>query len=712
MHFPGSLCSAGQPVQKILKCFLPALFFLMPGFHRALGQNRDQNRSLVIEEYAEKIFESTGDETDLNTLFADLNRFLEDPLNLNAATRDELEKLQVLTDFQVSSLHTYIETNGPLETIYELPLVYGFTEEIARLISPFVTVQSVPSSVRDLKFSGWRRHGRHSLILRSKRVLEQQEGYTSPGDTAGIPDPNSRYPGNPWRYYARYKYAMGSRIRAGFIAEKDPGEEFFAGTSKTGFDFYSGHIAVTGPGTIKNAILGDYQLRLGQGLNFWSGLSFGKSPYAVSIRKKATGIIPYASTNENRFLRGIATTLAFNRFELSTFFSHKKVDGNIVKYDSANNKPVVFSAFQETGMHRIPREIEDEKSVPETIGGGHFRYNSEKLEIGFTAVHYFFGAELKRDDTPWNQYRFSGTSNTNFGIDYHLMTGRVSMFGEAAMSINRGKALLNGINFDPFPMIRLALLHRWYQKNHQALYADAFGEDQNAVNENGFYLGTSLEPFKNWMISGYFDVFSFPWVRYNTSGPSHGHDHFFECKYLAGDDLTMYIRYRMRMREEDAQTAQPGIAPTGKNRLSGFRYDISYKISEKFRFRNRVEITASTDTDHGKSSGYLLYHDATGNFGNFPLRMAFRIAVFDVENYAARIYAYEHDVLYAFSVPAYYGRGIRTYLNLRYPLSEKIDLWMKYAMTAYNDRDRVGSGLSATEGNKRSDLTLQCRFRF
>ncbi len=51
--------------------------------------------------------------------------YLENPLNLNTATIEELERLHFLTDFQIISLKKYIQDNGELLTIYELPLVYG-----------------------------------------------------------------------------------------------------------------------------------------------------------------------------------------------------------------------------------------------------------------------------------------------------------------------------------------------------------------------------------------------------------------------------------------------------------------------------------------------------------------------------------------------------------------------------------------------------------
>ena len=86
--------------------------------------------------------------------------------------------------------------------------------------------------------------------------------------------------------------------------------------------------------------------------------------------------------------------------------------------------------------------------------------------------------------------------------------------------------------------------------------------------------------------------------------------------------------------------------------------------------------------------------------------------MFDTESYDSRIYTYEHDVLYAFSIPSWYGRGIRTYLNTRLDLGRHVDLWLKYALSWYPERETIGSGLNEIEGHRKSDLSFQLRVRF
>jgi len=76
------------------------------------------------------------------------------------------------------------------------------------------------------------------------------------------------------------------------------------------------------------------------------------------------------------------------------------------------------------------------------------------------------------------------------------------------------------------------------------------------------------------------------------------------------------------------------------------------------------------------------------------------------------VYAYENDVLYAFSFPFYADKGTRAYLLARYRLSRSIDLYARLAQTIYTNRNKSGSGLDLIEGNARTEIKAQMRIRF
>ena len=177
----------------------------------------------LIEDLIENIARNSDDELDYTTLFNDLSYFLENPLNLNTASVDELERLHFLTDFQIMSLKKYISENGELLTIYELPLVYGYNEEIARLIGPFVTVESAASRQGKIEPSGFLKQTDNQLFIRTTRIFQEQKGYADVPDSIINQNPNDYYPGSQFKLYTRYSFEYKDRIRAGYTGEKDAG---------------------------------------------------------------------------------------------------------------------------------------------------------------------------------------------------------------------------------------------------------------------------------------------------------------------------------------------------------------------------------------------------------------------------------------------------------------------------------------------------------
>ena len=69
-------------------------------------------------------------------------------------------------------------------------------------------------------------------------------------------------------------------------------------------------------------------------------------------------------------------------------------------------------------------------------------------------------------------------------------------------------------------------------------------------------------------------------------------------------------------------------------------------------------------------------------------------------------------MVFMFSVPSFYGRGIRISLLGRYQLDEHWVFQVKYGLTRYSDRETIGTSLEQINGNVKSDLYLQMRVKF
>jgi hypothetical protein len=542
--------------------------------------------------------------------------------------------------------------------------------------------------------------------------LQEQAGYADVPDSVISQNPNARYLGSSVKLYSRYAFQYNDRIRAGYTGEKDAGEEFFRGTNSYGFDFNSGYIQLSNTWKIKDLIFGDYQVGFGQGVNTWSGLAFEKSPDVLNLRRKSQGISRYTSTDENVFFRGLAATFNINRFELTGYFSSKKIDANITDPDSLSEEPLTFSSFQTSGIHALPSQIEDEDAIRETVIGGNINCKFENARVGFSATHYFFNGELVEGDDPYEFFSFYGSKNTNFSMDYYAQLSKLSLFGEAGLSTNKGFAILNGAMIDLKPPLTLSVLHRFYQKDYHALYANAFSENSTTSNENGLYLGILAFPFPSWTFSGYLDAFSFPWLRYNNSSPSAGYDWLLQVDYHVKNGLNAYLRYQGNRKPVDISGEGPGIDSTIHKMLSRIRFHFDYPVGPVVTFQERFELSFSKTESESLLKGWLIYHDILFKPARIPVSFVLRYAMFDTDGWDPRIYAYEHDVLYSFSIPAYHDRGIRTYLNVRYTMNKHFDFWLKIADTYYPQEQTIGSGLDEISGKHRTDLRLQVRVKF
>lgn len=111
-----------------------------------------------------------------------------------------------------------------------------------------------------------------------------------------------------------------------------------------------------------------------------------------------------------------------------------------------------------------------------------------------------------------------------------------------------------------------------------------------------------------------------------------------------------------------------------------------------------------------KSTGFTLLQDVSWQFPR--LELSARLAYFKTDDYDSRQYVYEKDMLYAFSIPAYYDAGTRHYLMARYAVSKNMKLWLRWSQTRYANLDKISSGLNEIQGNKRSELKAQVMYQF
>jgi hypothetical protein len=676
----------------------------------AVSEPDDPTKEDDNEQKIENIATNTEGDLDYSDLLQDLDYYLKHPMNLNTASASDLEKLYMLNDIQISNLLTHIQKNGKLLSVYELQSIDGFDLATINSILPYVKVSNEGSD--RFNFKDALQYSSHDLFIRYQRVIEEQAGYAPITDSALALSPNSRYLGSPDKLYFRYRYKFFDKISLGVTGEKDAGEQFFQGAQKYGFDFYSAHLMIGNIGILKKVIIGDYSAQFGQALTFWTGMGFGKSSDVINIKKLAQGIKPYTSVNEITFLRGAAVTLGLKGFELTAFYSRKKIDANVTGIDSLTNELEYISSIQETGIHSTPNEVADRHAMLEQIFGGHFGYHNRRLNVGITACQSIYGAELQKDLQLYNQFDFTGKSNFNMGVDYSYIFRNINFFGEASHSWNGGMAFLDGIMLSLDPHISVSVLYRNYQKNYQALYTSAFGEGSQNSNEEGIFTGVNVKFNPKWSLAAYCDFYNFNWLRYRVDAPSKGQDYMAELTFTPSKKISMYLKYRYEQKKENNTSADNVIDYPESILKHSLRFNLSYQVTASIALKSRVEYLIYHKGDDNPEHGYLIYQDIRYKPQKLPFALSFRYALFQTDSYNSRMYAYENDVLYSYSIPAYYYKGSRFYAMITLKLYRHLDLWLRYSITNYSNQTIVSSGLNEIQGNHKSEIKAQIRLKF
>lgn len=667
------------------------------------AQTEELKNSIIeqrIEEIAGTLDE--GAELDYTNLFEDLSFYFEHPLNLNTARFEELRELYLLTDVQITSLQNHIEKYGSLRSIYELQAVDNFDMETIRNISYFVTAKPT-LSMKDFSFKTFTKELNHDIFLRYKRVIEEQAGYIADEET-GKP----AFVGSPDYMYVRYTAQYRKNFRAGFTLEKDPGE-----TLQDGPDFKSFHVMYSGNTWLRKIVVGDFQALFGQGITFWNGLAFGKSPFVLNIKKNALGLRQYSSVQEGNFLRGAGATVGFGNLELTSFYSAKKIDAGVsLVADSVFTDDAIITSIPLGGLHRTDNEIDQKNRLHEISYGGNLKYTNGSFSAGFTAVRTEFDFPTAWDGDLYQKFDFTGYDNLTAGLDYQAVIKNTNLFGEISRSQNGGIAWMNGLVASLNQNLALSAVYRDYDRDYQNLRTNAFGENNtSASNEQGLFVGIQASLTSKITLTAYSDLVKFPWMAYRVDAPSDMTDYLVQLNYKPDKKHEFYMRYRRKQKEQNSADEDLLITYPVTTLQENWRIHGVYQVHPNLQFKTRAE-WVTFRKENSKESGFLIYQDLV--FKKVGSKMSFtgRYALFDTQGWNSKLYAFESDVLYAFSILPYAYKGSRVYGMLKCDIRRGMDLWLRYGTWIFTDRNEISSGNTAIAGNTKSDVHIQLRIQF
>ncbi|HEY8402048.1 MAG TPA: helix-hairpin-helix domain-containing protein [Cytophagaceae bacterium] len=675
-------------IRKIL-LYLLLLIAATPAFTQS---DKEHSIDKILEEYILQQAENP----DLEMLYETMQSIYENPLDINTITKEDLEQFAFLTPSQIDNFLAYRSTYGPFLSIYELQVIPGFDIELLQLLKHFFTIKKNKISGSHIENSGY-------VMLIYQRVLEKQKGYSYDNDSTG-------YLGSPDQLQIRIKKLISDKYRFHMLLDKDPGERIIWMPEKHQylFDFISANLSIYRLGKINRLMIGDYQLQFGQGLTAGGGFFLGKgSETILSVRRVHSGLMPYSSSSEYGFYRGLALELQLQKFKLTPFISFQRPDATQVITTINSKTDTSITSIYTSGLHRTQNEISKRKNQSEFISGTNVSYSNQDLQAGVTMLYTKFKYDFIPSDKYYQRYQFKGNSNFVISTDITYRWNNLYFFSEAAISQSKGKGILAGAIASLSSHIDLSLVYRNYDKTFHSLRGKGFSESAELNNEKGLYMGFKAKINSKWNVFLYSDFYKFPWMKYKLPGPTQGREYMGRISYSIRKKFSLYGQYKSKY-----STAM--LSEINSTQFSNWKRELFQVQAEILSVPNLILKStgayAIVSFPSYTEKGFILSQDAEVKYRK--VRLTARVALFETESYDSRVYLYEKDLYMSFYFPSYSGTGIRNYIILQMPLFHKTDLRIKFARTRYLDRELIGSGYEEIQSSVKRDLKIQITSKF
>jgi len=601
----------------------------------AAQSNLGSDLNLLIEDFIEGR-QDDGD-FELIEIYENINDAAQNPRNLNTVSAEELRNLFIISEVDINKILSHRERYGTFADINELQAIEGIELTTLKLLSRLTYVSD--SEIKPLA----QIQSNTEVLVKFRREIETRRGFRS------INGEDPVYTGLPNYLLLRINHKNDQKLSYNLTLEKDAGESF--SRSNTGFDFISGYLHKKDlTKHLKSITLGDYSVRMGEGLLLNNGFSFGKSIATVNIKAGGYQVKPYTSTIENLAFRGIATQWKVKNFEIMNFVSYRNLDANQTSDDL--ERPIV-SSLQTSGLHRSESEIFDRDAINNLSAGINVNYRHKSTTIGINGLTHQLSVPLVRSNSEFNRFRFSGENNFGASINYNTTIKGIYVFGELGVSNGGAIAQSHGLMTSLNAKLDLGLHIRNFDRDFQALYSNTFSETRSSENESGQYIGLEYRPSKNSNIDRVVD--------------------------------TQIHRARIQLNEI---------------------------LSPDLELRTRVERSWFTK-ESNLETGLLAYQDVLYDDSDSPLKLAGRFMYFNITDFDARIWAYESDLRYEFSIPFFSGTGLRYYLRASYRTRSGLIIEGRLSQTNFLDgRQTISSGNNEITGSTQTQLKVQLRYRY
>lgn len=607
------------------------------------------------------------------------------PIDLNNATREDLEAIPFLTAQQVMDICEYLYKYAPMRSLGELAMIESLDYYQCELLRHFVVLGEVkqpgfPSVKNILKYGG------HEVVATAKLPF-----YKRKGDDDG-------YLGSPYKHSLKYTFSYGQYVKAGILGSQDAGEPFFTKGNTLGYDFYSFYLQLRKMGRLKNLVVGRYKAKFGMGLVLNNDFMLGKIASLQQLGNTEYNVRAHSSRMESNYLQGAAATLnVAHGLDVTAFVSYRYIDATL-------NKDSAIATILDDGYHRTQTEMDKKNNSSVTMGGMNINYRHGGFHVGATGIFSHLSRDIRPNTSAiYRMYYAAGNNMWNVSLNYGFVSKKLQLSGETATGDCGALATINTLSYRATGDLDLCALQRFYSKKYYSLYSESFSEGGRVQDESGFYVGMNWHPSEKFRLLGYFDFAFFPWPKYQAAIASHAYDGFLQTTYKRGR-WSVLARYRLKIREKDNEEKTALINRTEQRGRVAIGYDggvWSTNTQADVVYVSYKEKDFGWMVSESVSLRPLEWLSIVGNIGYF-----------NTDSYEARIYTYEKGPLYTFNFPSFYGEGIRYSLFARADFSRKVMMIARIATTNYFDRNTIGTSYQKINHSSMTDLELQLRLKF
>ena len=399
----------------------------------------------------------------------------------------------------------------------------------------------------------------------------------------------------------------------------------------------------------------NYQNRVQAGVTIdrATGVPWEKINYGGYIQLKDVGPMKtvVAGNYQANFGYGLVVGSPFKRGKSAYIQSTATTDDGLKKFSSVGDSYNYFHGVGATArvkwadLSAFYSLRQGKEDAWNHVVGANATARWRKLKVGVTGIEEFKGDRLKVK------------GNGAMGANVRYNWGKVDVWGEVAASHTEqwGWGTIMGVRVNPISDLNLLAIYRYYSPEYENIYANALSSKTRVYNEHGGYVGVEYNRLRNWQLSIFGDV----WKE--------GYETMAQADFLSPKDYTMHMRLRAKRKNEiDTYSA---------------RWNGVWELGE---WKLKTQVDANMVYAKEKwSYGFSVFQDVEYRFVKVPIVLQFRAQAFDAREWNNRVYMYENDVLYAYSIPFVYGLGGRFWLNARYKINDTFAVYLRVSETVY-----------------------------